>query len=173
MAYESLNVKTIALRYMPTEDRVTVQLNLNDSSSRKLWITRHLSRSLIDALGNLLDKSYQDVPLVGSEQKIDKKLGLQFEQEEATEIKSQTADKTAKEHAQALEPRDDGLCTSIDVTKVGDFKWRLGWKAQHSPAYPMVLTRIEMHQLLQSLVRLQSQSKWDIPIAYTWINRDI
>ena len=173
MASESLNVKTIALRHVSLEDRLTVQLSLQDGSSRKLWITRHLARSLIDALGNLLDKSYQAVPLIGTEQKIDKKLGLQFEQEEATEIKSQTADKTAKDHAQALEPRDDGLCTSIDVTKVSDFKWRLSWKAQHSPAYPMVLSRIEMHQLLQSLVRLQSQSKWDIPIAYAWINRDI
>lgn len=173
MTSESLNVKTIALRYISTEDRLTVQLNLNDTSGRKLWITRHLSRSLIDALGNLLDKSYQEVPLIGSEQKIDKKLGLQFEQQEATEVKSQTADKTAKDHAQAQEPRDDGLCTSIDVTKVGDFKWRLTWKAQHGPGYPMVLSRIEMHQLLQSLVRLQSQSKWDIPIAYSWINRDI
>ena len=101
MTSESLNVKTIALRYISTEDRLTVQLNLNDSSSRKLWITRHLSRSLIDALGNLLDKSYQEVPLIGSEQKIDKKLGLQFEQEEATEVKSQTADKTATDDTSA------------------------------------------------------------------------
>lgn len=72
-----------------------------------------------------------------------------------------------------LKNHDDGLCTSIDVTKVGDFKWRLTWKAQHGPGYPMVLSRIEMHQLLQSLVRLQSQCKWDITIAYSWINRAV
>lgn len=174
MAAESLNVKSIGLRYWPVEDRLTVILSLQDGSERKVWMTRQLTRSLIDALGNLLDKSYQEVPLVGTEQKIDRTLGLQFEQQEANEIKAQTPAPAPAPAAQDKpEPRDDGLCTSIDVAKTGDFKWRLSWKAQHGPAYPMPVTRLEMHQLLQSLVRLQGQHKWDIAIAYPWINAQV
>ncbi|WP_396431826.1 hypothetical protein [Limnohabitans sp.] len=173
MASESLNVKSIALRYWSVEDRLTVVVSLQDGSNRKLWLTRQLTRSLIDAVGNLLDKSYQEVPLAGSEQKIDKTLGLQFEQQEANEIKAQTPSQPANSANESQEPRDDGLCTTIDLAKTGDFKWRLGWKAALGPAYPMQLTRIEMHQLLQLLVRLQSQQKWDIQIAYPWINTEV
>ena len=160
----SLTIRSLSMGYLQSEDRLWVRLVLADDTQRQIWVTRYLTEKLIQGLAELLQASYQQVPLPFP---IDRETGLKFEHEEATQLK---ADASAGQTGKDLQkPADDeGLCLNIEIKKIADFQWQLTWNTAQKKAYTMQPNRIEMHQLLQSLLRQQQRANWCIAHQHDW-----
>ena len=163
-----LTIRSLSMGYIQTEDRLWVRPTLTDGTQRQIWITRYLTEKLIRGLAELLQASYQEVPLPFP---IDRETGLKFEHEEATQLKS---DANARQTGKDLrEPAgDEGLCLNIEIKNIADFQWLLTWNTAQKTAYTMQPNRIEMHQLLQSLLRQQHMANWLIELQHDWLLQD-
>lgn len=163
-----LIIRSLSMGYLQTEDRLWLRLSLTNNTSRQIWLTRYLTEKMIQGLADMLQKSYQDVPLPFA---LDRETALKFEHEEATQLKTEA---NVGQGAVELQkkPKDEGVCSTIEFKKIADFQWQVTWNTLQNSAYTMQPNRIEMHQLLQSLLRQQRLVNWRIDHQHDWLLQD-
>lgn len=145
---------SLTVGYSDTEDRVWVRL-VSESSEQRIWLTRSRMLALIRTLANALETTLAELDSV---LQIESAHRLAMEQEEAVSVMNGVSPPPAPK-SKGYQVADGGLCTVFDVT-IQDSRWVVQLHA--ASGQPLVFdgNRLQMHQLLKSLLNRQREADW-------------
>lgn len=153
---------SLTVGYSDSEDRVWVRL-VGEYAEQRVWLTRRTVWALINALSDRLEASLAELDSIVQ---IEAAQRLVMEQTEAAGFMNaeSAGPRTSSEKYQVL---DNGLCTVFDL-EGHDERWVV--RLHSANAHPLVFNgnRLQMHQLLKSLLNRQREAEWRLSTA-SWL----
>ena len=153
-------VNKITQEYDPFEDRIRLNLEIQNGLCVTLWVTQRLLNSLIQTLTKLIDESLKRELNAKSAAKIDN-----------LQTWKQTLASASLPKAASVEVGDIidmGLMTSVEISRKKEnyiifLKWQADGKAR------MTLNDLQLRQLLDVCSRLITKAKWRIDNFPEWL----
>ena len=153
-------VSKVTQHYDYVQDRIRLDVQIQNGLCITLWVTQRLLNSLIKPLAKLIDEGLKEEVNAASATKIDN-----------LQKWKQTIASTSLQQSPAVNINDIidmGLLTSIEISKKKEnyiifLKWQADGKAK------MVLNDLQLRQLLDVSARLIRKAQWPINNWPKWL----
>lgn len=153
---------SMTLGYSDSEDRVWVRL-VDEHDEQRVWLTRRSVFALIKALAKQLETSLGELDSIlqmGAGER------LAMEQDEAAGSMNANAPEPAP-RSKNYQVADKGLCSVFDLESRG-MRWVVRLHTVRGQPLEFDGNRLQMHQLLKSLLNRQLEADWRLP-APLWL----
>lgn len=154
--------RSLTVGYSDSEDRVWFRL-VCENAEQRVWLTRRCVLALIETLASALETSLVELDSI-LQMESDQRLAM--EQEEASDAMGGQAPSPAP-RSKDYQISEGGLCTVFELELLSE-RWVV--RLHTVSGQPLVFdgNRLQMHQLLKSMLNRQREADWRLPGA-SWL----
>lgn len=156
-------INSITFGYSASEDRISLQLTLENHTIVRLWLTRRLCQKLCKSLPELLEKEiYPEGQKITNPNTANNYLRKEF-----FEITQSLWDQPSTSKNNLNKPILSQLCNSIEI-KSGK-SWEMIFKSNED-RYQLKTSRQQSLKILLAFIKKMKHAHWDVPLPQSWIN---